>query len=150
VQLYTKLHVNDGLEILAFPCNSFGGQEPGSNEEVLQFTMKYGVTFPVLGKLDCGNTASSHPLFQFLREKAPSGILGKMMLWNFSKFLCDANGVPLKRYAPTANPLSIESDIQAVIDGHIPVEDVPTEASTDVQDESTPSCTATSCGKKEN
>lgn len=82
----------------------------------------------MLGKLECDNTDSSHPIFKFLRDKTPPGLLGKMMLWNFSKFLCDANGVPLKRYAPTASPLSIEKDIQAVIDGHIPVEDAPVQA----------------------
>lgn len=113
-QLYEKL--NADLEILAFPCNNFGSQEPGTNEVILQFAKSKGATFPILGKLECENGASTHPLFQFLRESIPNGILGQGLKWNFTKFLCDKDGVPVKRYGPVDSPLSFEKAIIALID----------------------------------
>jgi glutathione peroxidase-family protein len=107
-----------GLEILAFPCNNFGSQEPGTNEEILAFTKSQGVTFPVIGKLECDNGDKTHPVYQYLKSSV-SGWSGAGLKWNFAKFLCDANGKPVKRYLPVTNPLSIEDDILAVIEGRL-------------------------------
>jgi len=113
-QLYTKYSAQ-GLEILAFPCNNFGAQEPGTNEEILRFAQGKGAKYPVLGKLECENGAKTHPLFMFLRGSVSGGILGPALKWNFSKFLCDAKGVPVKRFAPTSSPLSFEQDIKDML-----------------------------------
>ena len=95
---------------MAFPCNQFGGQEPGSNAEVQQFARNKGATFPVLGKLEV-NGPGEDPLFTYLKSKK-GGLLGSAIKWNFSKFLC-RDGIPVKRYAPTDSPLSFEKDIVA-------------------------------------
>lgn len=102
-----------GLEILAFPCNNFGGQEPGSNEEIAEFSTKKGATYPVFGKLECENKDPNltHPLYRYLKAAVPGGMLGQGLKWNFAKFLCDANGVPVKRYLPITGPAAIEKDI---------------------------------------
>lgn len=102
---------------MAFPCNSFGGQEPGTNAEILDFARnKRSVSFPIFGKLVCeGKGKTTHPLYEFLKAKAPRGWFGTGLKWNFAKFLCDADGVPVKRYLPTAFPLSIEGDIKKLL-----------------------------------
>ena len=115
------MHSESGLEILAFPCNNFGGQEPGTIQEILDFARhKSGATFPIFGKLQCDNKESTHPLYQFLMAKAPqqgwSGWIGRGLKWNFAKFLCDAEGVPVQRYLPTVFPLGIETDIKKLLD----------------------------------
>jgi glutathione peroxidase len=108
--LYEK-YKSAGLEILGFPCNQFGSQEPGDNEEIMGFCeLNYGVSFPMFAKVDV-NGANAHPLFQYLTKEAP-GILGsKSIKWNFTKFLVDREGKVLKRYAPTDEPEKIEPDI---------------------------------------
>lgn len=106
-----------GLEILAFPCNNFGAQEPGSNSDVLKFAKSKGATFPVLGKVECENGDQTHPLFVYLKEKQGGGLLGSALKWNFTKFLCNSEGVPVKRYGPQESPLSFESDIVKLLDG---------------------------------
>lgn len=111
--LYEKY--GDDLEILAFPCNNFGAQEPGTNAEIVQFAKGKGATFPILGKVDCENGDKTVPVFMFLRASIPNGIFGQGLKWNFCKFLCDKNGIPVKRYMPITNPLGIESDIQEMI-----------------------------------
>jgi glutathione peroxidase len=110
--LYEKYN-SRGLEILAFPCNQFGKQEPGSNAEVQEFARNRGATFPVLGKLEV-NGPGEDPLYSYLKSKK-GGLLGSAIKWNFSKFLC-TNGVPVKRYAPTDSPLSFEKDIEAELE----------------------------------
>lgn len=109
-ELYKKFQ-DKGLIILGFPCNQFGGQEPGSNEDIQSFcSLTYGVNFPVLGKVDV-NGEQADPLFKYLKEKAP-GILGSEMIkWNFTKFLINKDGVVVKRYAPQTEPKDIEDDI---------------------------------------
>ena len=109
-KLYKK-HANDGLTILAFPCDQFGHQEPGSNDEIQQFCqMNYGVSFPVHQKTEV-NGSQAHPLFVTLKEQAP-GLLGsKRIKWNFTKFLVSKSGRVIKRYAPTTKPEEIERDI---------------------------------------
>lgn len=100
-----------GLRILGFPCNQFGGQEPGSNAEIKEFAIAHGAEFDLFSKIDVnGNTA--HPLYKFLK-KAQGGTFGDSIKWNFTKFLCDKQGVPVKRYGPTTDPLSAVKDIEA-------------------------------------
>jgi glutathione peroxidase len=108
--LYKK-HKDSGLVILGFPCDQFGHQEPGSDDDIAQFcTMNFGVTFPLFKKTEV-NGPNANPLFVELKEKAP-GLLGsKRIKWNFTKFLINAEGKVLKRYAPTAKPAEIEKDI---------------------------------------
>lgn len=109
-ELYTKYN-SKGLEILGFPCNDFGGQEPGSNAEVAAFAKAKGARWPVLGKIDCEAKEQTAPLYQYMKsaQKGPLGI--ESLAWNFAKILCDKDGVPIKRFPPTSSPLSFEADI---------------------------------------
>jgi len=104
-----------GFEVLAFPCNQFGGQEPGSNEEIQNFCMtRFQVSFPVFSKIEVNGPGSS-PLYQWLKKEAP-GILGtEGIKWNFTKFLISKDGRVLKRYAPQDKPEAIASDIEAAL-----------------------------------
>ncbi|MDD4974226.1 MAG: glutathione peroxidase [Bacteriovorax sp.] len=104
-----------GLEILAFPCNQFGAQEPGDAEEIKNFcSLNYDVSFPLFSKVDV-NGDEAAPVYQFLKESLP-GILGsKAVKWNFTKFLVDKNGVPHSRYAPTDKPRDILKDIKEIL-----------------------------------
>ena len=107
------------MEILAFPCNDFANQEPGTNEEIRKFaTKKMGATFPILAKLDCQNNEHTHPLYKFLKESVPDGASGNgnALEWNYVKFLCDKDGKPLKRYGPRDYPDAIEKDIKSLIE----------------------------------
>lgn len=108
-ELYTKYEGK--LEILAFPCNQFGSQEPGSESEIASFCdLTYKTTFPLFSKVEV-NGDNTHPLYTYLKEALP-GLLGsKAIKWNFTKFLIDKNGNPVKRYAPTDAPLSLVKDI---------------------------------------
>ena len=109
-QLYEKYRAS-GLEILAFPCDQFGHQEPGTDEEIATFcSTHYQVTFPLMKKVKV-NGADAEPLYRFLKEKA-GGILNDQIKWNFTKFLVSGDGQLIKRYAPTTTPESIEADIQ--------------------------------------
>jgi glutathione peroxidase len=104
-----------GFEVLGFPCNQFGKQEPGNEEEIGAFCEKnYGVTFPMFAKVDV-NGAAAHPLFKYLKRTAP-GLLGTQSIkWNFTKFLVRKDGSVLKRYAPYTKPESLAKDIEALI-----------------------------------
>lgn len=108
--LYKKYHDN-GFEILGFPCDQFGHQEPGSDKDIAQFcSLNFGVSFPLFKKINV-NGPDANPLFEELKKEAP-GLLGtKRIKWNFTKFLVDAQGKVLKRYAPTVKPEAIEKDI---------------------------------------
>jgi len=112
--LYQKYGPNstseNKLEILAFPCNNFGAQEPGTNDEILKFATDKGATFPILGKLECDKGDATHPVYAYLKSKK-TGLLGETLIWNFAKFLCDKDGVPVARFGPKSNPLSFEKDI---------------------------------------
>ena len=103
-------YAEKGLRILAFPCNQFGGQEPGSEEEIKEFVKGYGVEFDMFSKIDV-NGPNAHPLYVFLKN-AKHGTLTNNIKWNFTKFLCDKQGVPVKRYSPTVSPLDIVKDIE--------------------------------------
>jgi glutathione peroxidase len=110
-----KQHQDKGLAVLGFPCNQFGAQEPGSEEEIGAFCqVNYGVTFPMFAKIDV-NGANAHPLYAFLKsEKA--GILGtRNIKWNFTKFLVNRDGKVTGRFAPTTKPEDIEKAIIAVL-----------------------------------
>ena len=104
-----------GFSVLAFPCNQFGAQEPGSEDEIQSFCeMNYQTTFPLFSKIEV-NGAASHPLFTHLKEQAP-GVLGsKRIKWNFTKFLVDQRGAVVKRYGPSTKPEAIAADIEALL-----------------------------------
>lgn len=106
---------NQGLEILAFPCNQFGAQEPGDAEEIKNFcSLTYDVSFPLFSKVDV-NGSDAAPVYTFLKESLP-GILGsKAVKWNFTKFLIDKNGIPKARYAPNDKPKDILKDIKEIL-----------------------------------
>ena len=104
-----------GVEVLGFPCNQFGTQEPGSADEIGAFCEKnYGVTFPLFEKIEV-NGDQAHPLFQYLKEQAP-GLLGsKAIKWNFTKFLVKKDGSVFSRYAPTTKPEELMDDIEKLL-----------------------------------
>ncbi|XP_028807184.1 probable phospholipid hydroperoxide glutathione peroxidase [Neltuma alba] len=112
-QLYEK-YKGKGFEILAFPCNQFGAQEPGSNEQIVEFACtRFKAEFPIFDKVDVnGDTAA--PLYKYLKS-SKGGLFGDSIKWNFSKFLVDKDGNVVDRYAPTTSPLSIEKDIQKLL-----------------------------------
>ena len=102
------------FEVLAFPCNQFGAQEPGNAEEIASFcSLTYDVTFPVLGKIDV-NGADADPLYAFLK-KQKGGLLGDGIKWNFTKFLVGRDGEVVKRYPPQTKPEDIEADIEKLL-----------------------------------
>ena len=104
-----------GLEILGFPCNQFGNQDPGSNDEIVEFcSLNYGVSFPMFGKIEV-NGSGTDPLYKHLKDEAP-GLLGsKRIKWNFTKFLVDSDGKVVRRYAPKDKPSAIAKDIEALL-----------------------------------
>jgi glutathione peroxidase len=104
-----------GVEVLGFPCNQFGGQEPGSAEEIGAFCEKnYGVTFPLFAKIDVNGDAAD-PLFKHLKSAAP-GLLGSEAIkWNFTKFLVKKDGTVFKRYAPQTRPEELIGDIEKLL-----------------------------------
>lgn len=112
--LYQK-YKDRGLEVLGFPCNQFGKQEPGSAEEIGGFCERnFGVSFPLFAKVDV-NGDNAHPLFTHLKQQAP-GILGtESIKWNFTKFLVGREGEVVKRFAPKDKPESLESAIEALL-----------------------------------
>lgn len=121
-ELYDEFAVTDNegtakhsLVILGFPCNQFGGQEPGTDQEIQSFcSLNYGVTFPMFSKIEV-NGANTHPLFAFLKEHAP-GLLGtEAIKWNFTKFLIDRSGKVIDRFAPSTSPSSLRETIQKLL-----------------------------------
>jgi len=111
--LYEK-YQDKGLEILDFPCNQFGNQAPGSEEEIVDFCQsRYGVTFPQFAKIEV-NGANEEPLYSFLK-KQKGGFLGSNIKWNFTKFLVDKNGNVIERFAPTTEPQKIEGIIKELL-----------------------------------
>ncbi|MBB3194849.1 glutathione peroxidase [Roseateles terrae] len=104
-----------GLVIVGFPSNEFGGQDPGSNDDIASFCqLNYGVSFPMMGKIKV-NGAEAHPLWRWLKGEKP-GILGTQVIkWNFTKFLVGRDGEVIKRYAPNDTPASLKADIEAAL-----------------------------------
>jgi glutathione peroxidase len=112
--LYKKMHAR-GLEVLGFPCNQFGAQEPGGEEEIESFCeVNYGVTFPMFAKIDV-NGKNAAPLYEYLKDAKP-GLLGSEAIkWNFTKFLVDRKGKVVERYAPKVEPEAIADDIEKLL-----------------------------------
>jgi glutathione peroxidase len=110
-----KQYRDQGLVVVGFPCNQFGGQDPGGDAQIESFCqLNYGVSFPMMAKVDV-NGAQAHPVWKWLTEQAP-GLLGsKAIKWNFTKFLVGRDGQVIKRYAPTDKPESLKKDIEAAI-----------------------------------
>lgn len=110
-----KSYADQGLVVLGFPSNQFGAQDPGSNQEIGAFcTRNYGVSFPMMEKIDV-NGADAAPLFRWLVKEKP-GLLGiEAIKWNFTKFLVGRDGQVLKRYAPLDKPASIAKDVEAAL-----------------------------------
>lgn len=113
-KLYEK-YKDRGLEILGFPCDQFAHQEPGTDEEIYKFcSVNFGVTFPLFRKIKV-NGPETHPLYQYLKKELP-GAIGEGIKWNFTKFLIDGNGVPVKRFAPATEPEKLESYIEPLLE----------------------------------
>ncbi len=113
-ELYRRYR-DRGFVVLGFPCNQFGGQEPGTNEEIAGFCQsKYDVTFPMFGKIEV-NGPGAHPLFRKLSKAAPGLMGSERIKWNFTKFLVDRAGNVVHRYAPTTKPSKIGADIEALL-----------------------------------
>jgi glutathione peroxidase len=108
-------HKDRGLVVLGFPCNQFGAQEPGSEQEIQTFcSTTYDVSFPLFAKIDV-NGDGAHPLYRWLRAEA-KGVLGtEAIKWNFTKFLVDRSGRVVNRYAPTTTPGDLEKDVLALL-----------------------------------
>ena len=108
--------VSQGLVVLGFPCNQFGGQDPADNGEIEQFCqLNYGVSFPMFAKIAV-NGSDAHPLYQYLKNEA-KGVLGSSNIkWNFTKFLVNRQGEVVRRYAPTDKPAALAKDIQKLLD----------------------------------
>jgi glutathione peroxidase len=103
-----------GFAVLGFPCNQFGGQEPGNAGKIQEFcTEKYDVTFPLFEKIDV-NGAKAHPLYEYLKRQQ-SGLLGSSIKWNFTKFLVDREGRVVGRFAPTATPDGLRKQIETLL-----------------------------------
>ena len=115
-ELYEE-YSSKGFEVLGFPCNQFGSQEPGTEEEISEFcSINYNITFPIFSKIDVKGP-SADPLFGFLTSSKP-GLLGtEKIKWNFTKFLIDQNGQTVKRYSPQTTPEQISSDVKDLLEG---------------------------------
>jgi glutathione peroxidase len=112
-KIYDKYR-DEGFEVLGFPCNQFANQEPGDEKEIAEGCLiNYGVTFQMFSKIKV-NGKETHPIFKFLKE-ALGGFLTKDIKWNFTKFLIDRNGNPVKRYAPKTKPEQLEKDIMKLL-----------------------------------
>ncbi|MDD4729221.1 MAG: glutathione peroxidase [Dysgonamonadaceae bacterium] len=113
-KLYQK-YKDQGLIVLGFPSNQFGNQEPGSSDDIKEFCqINYGVTFPLFEKIKV-NGKNAHPIFKFLKSKLSGGIFGSKIKWNFTKFVINSKGVPIKRFSPTTKPEKMESIIRRLL-----------------------------------
>ncbi|WP_067929516.1 glutathione peroxidase [Alicyclobacillus shizuokensis] len=120
LQALYEAHQKEGLEILGFPCNQFGGQEPGTNDEILQFCQtNYRVSFPMFAKIEV-NGKNAHPLYQYLKEQAKGAMGIEAIKWNFTKFLVGRDGSVVRRYAPNTTPHDLEPDVVAELEKPAP------------------------------
>jgi glutathione peroxidase len=112
--LYQK-YKDEGLVILGFPCNQFGNQEPGNEQSISESCLlNYGVSFPMFSKIDV-NGKNAHPIFKYLKKTLP-GIFGtEGIKWNFTKFIIDKNGKPVKRFSPWTKPEAMEKDVLKIL-----------------------------------
>jgi glutathione peroxidase len=113
--LYER-HRAEGLEILGFPCDQFGHQEPGDDAEIAGFCeLNFGVSFPLFKKVEV-NGAGAHPVYVYLKKSA-SGLFGDAIKWNFTKFLVDRDGKVVDRFAPATSPEKLEADVVKLLKG---------------------------------
>lgn len=113
-KLYQQ-YKDQGLVILGFPCNQFANQEPGSSDEIEEFCeINYGVTFPLFEKINV-NGKETHPIFKYLKSKLSGGIFGSSIKWNFTKFVIDSQGIPVKRFSPNTKPENMENTINELL-----------------------------------
>ncbi len=113
-ELHEK-YKDQGLQIIGFPCNQFGKQDPGSNEEITEFCqLNYGVSFPMMGKIEV-NGSGADPLYKHLKSEAPGALGTRAIKWNFTKFLVNRDGEVVKRFAPATTPEKLESEIEALL-----------------------------------
>ncbi|MFM2272606.1 MAG: hypothetical protein RL702_1671 [Pseudomonadota bacterium] len=110
-----RKHKDQGFEVIAFPCNQFGGQEPGDADQIEEFCkVNFGLSFPLMGKVEVNGPGAS-PLYDWMKQAAP-GVMGtKSVKWNFTKFLIGRDGKVVRRYAPTDKPEALEQDIAALL-----------------------------------
>ena len=110
-----QAYKDQGLVVLGFPSNEFGGQDPGSNDEIASFCrMNFGVSFPMMAKVDV-NGAGADPLWNWLKAEAPGMLGSEAVKWNFTKFLVGRDGKVIKRYAPNDEPEKLRADIEAAL-----------------------------------
>ena len=113
-ELYKKLN-GRGFEVIGFPCNQFGGQEPGSNEEIQSFcSMNFGVSFPIMAKVDV-NGKGADPMWEWLKSESPGFLGTKAIKWNFTKFLIGRDGQVIKRFSPQDKPESLLEEIEKAL-----------------------------------
>lgn len=113
-ELYNQYR-DKNFSILGFPCNQFGKQDPGNNDEIMEFCqLNYGVSFPMFGKIEV-NGKDAEPLFKHLKAAAPGALGSEGIKWNFTKFLVNREGEVIKRYAPSTKPAAIAADIEALL-----------------------------------
>ncbi|MEW4447827.1 glutathione peroxidase [Qipengyuania sp. JC766] len=113
-ELYRR-YGDKGFEVIAFPCNQFGSQEPGSEEDIASFCeVNFGVTFPLMKKVDV-NGDNASPLFDWMKAEAPGLMGSRAIKWNFTKFLIDRDGKAVKRFAPQDTPERIAADIETLL-----------------------------------
>lgn len=111
LEMLQKKYSEQAFSVLGFPCNQFGGQEPGDEDEIDYFCKtQYGIDFPMFAKVDV-NGDDAHPLFKYLKKERPGFLGSGIIKWNFTKFLIGRNGEPIKRFAPTINPEDLQDDI---------------------------------------
>ena len=113
-KLYEK-YKDLGLVILGFPCNQFGKQESGTSEDIKEFCqINYGVSFPLFEKIEV-NGKNAHPIFKYLKSNLSGGILGSSIKWNFTKFVINRKGIPVKRFGPPTKPEEMEDTIKELL-----------------------------------
>jgi glutathione peroxidase len=109
-----RMFKDRGLVILGFPCNQFGNQEPGTEKEILEGCLiNYDISFPMFSKIEV-NGENVHPIYKYLKDRLP-GFFGKKIRWNFTKFLIDSGGIPVKRFSPTTKPIELVKDIEKLL-----------------------------------
>ncbi|MBL0423224.1 glutathione peroxidase [Ramlibacter sp. AW1] len=122
LQKLHERHADQGLVILGFPCNQFMAQEPGDAHDILEFySVNYGVTFPIMAKGDV-NGPAAHPVFRYLKSRLPGAwgagrLVGGRIMWNFTKFVIDRQGVPVKRFSPRTTPGSMAPFLKSTLGG---------------------------------
>ena len=113
-ELYST-YKDEGLVVLGFPCNQFGNQEKGTSEDIQEFCqVNYGVSFPMFEKIEV-NGKNAHPLYKYLKSKLSGDLLGSAIKWNFTKFVIDKSGKPVKRFGPTTKPEKIEAYLKKIL-----------------------------------